>query len=237
MTFGLVPIVVGRPLGDDPALAHDDHPVADVVDDVHVVLDEQHGHPLVAQRLHVPEQRLGERRVHAGHRLVEHDHLRARTISARAISSSLRCPPESEPANSSRMWSSLNRASSSSARASISCSWARHSGRSQAGEEPLAPLVGRAELHVLDHRQPGQRLGQLEGADHAPCGRPCGPAARRSDSPSNCHAPLSGLSKPVSRLNNVVLPAPLGPISAVIAPRWTCDVLDVDGDEAAEGPA
>ena len=37
-------------------------------------------------------------------------------------------------------------------------------------------------------------------------------------------APLpadDGLSKPVIRLKNVVLPAPLGPISAVIRPRWT----------------
>ena len=35
---------------------------------------------------------------------------------------------------------------------------------------------------------------------------------------------MSGRSKPVSRLKNVVLPAPLGPISAVITPRWisTC---------------
>ena len=30
-----------------------------------------------------------------------------------------------------------------------------------------------------------------------------------------------GLSKPVIRLKNVVLPAPLGPISAVMMPRWT----------------
>ncbi len=37
--------------------------------------------------------------------------------------------------------------------------------------------------------------------------------------PSNVHVPLSGLSNPVSRLNSVVLPAPFGPMSAVIAPR------------------
>jgi hypothetical protein len=38
--------------------------------------------------------------------------------------------------------------------------------------------------------------------------------------PSNSQDPVSGWSKPVSRLKNVVLPAPLGPIRAVIAPRW-----------------
>ena len=51
------------------------HPVGDVADHVHVVLDEQHGHAVLAQVLDVAEQRLGQRRVHAGHRLVEHDHL------------------------------------------------------------------------------------------------------------------------------------------------------------------
>src|SRR3954454_18499111 len=39
--------------------------------------------------------------------------------------------------------------------------------------------------------------------------------------PSSCHVPSSGLSKPVRRLNSVVLPAPFGPISAVMAPRCT----------------
>src|SRR5690554_2066306 len=35
--------------------------------------------------------------------------------------------------------------------------------------------------------------------------------------PSNDQLPVSGLSKPVSRLNRVVLPAPFGPINAVMA--------------------
>ena len=67
---------VGGPLGHEPALGHHRHPVGDVAYDVHVVLDEEHGHALVAQAWMWPEQRLGQRRVHAGHRLVEHDHLR-----------------------------------------------------------------------------------------------------------------------------------------------------------------
>ena len=41
---------VGRALGDQPALGHHRDPVGDVAYDVHVVLDEQHGHALVAQR-------------------------------------------------------------------------------------------------------------------------------------------------------------------------------------------
>src|SRR6476469_8225197 len=42
--------------------------------------------------------------------------------------------------------------------------------------------------------------------------------------PLNAQRPKFGLSKPVNKLNSVVLPAPLGPINAVMAPRWisTC---------------
>ena len=38
--------------------------------------------------------------------------------------------------------------------------------------------------------------------------------------PSSCLRPVFILSKPVSRLKNVVLPAPFGPMRAVIEPRW-----------------
>src|SRR6476659_5861157 len=38
--------------------------------------------------------------------------------------------------------------------------------------------------------------------------------------PLNDQSPASGRSKPVSRLKNVVLPAPLGPIRPVMTPRW-----------------
>ncbi len=42
--------------------------------------------------------------------------------------------------------------------------------------------------------------------------------------PSKVQEPSSGRSKPVNRLKSVVFPAPLGPMSAVIALRWisTC---------------
>ena len=43
---------------------------------VHVVLHEQHGHAVVAQALDVLVEALLERRVHTGHRLVEHHQLR-----------------------------------------------------------------------------------------------------------------------------------------------------------------
>ena len=45
-----------------------------------------------------------------------------------------------------------------------------------------------------------------------------------SEVPLKDQVPSLGRSKPVSRLKKVVLPAPLGPISAVMTPRWisTC---------------
>ena len=64
-----------------------------------------------------------------------------------------------------------------------------------------------------------------------------------SDLPSNVHLPVSGLSKPVSRLKSVVLPAPFGPMRAVIAlrgiSRWSTSTAvrppnvrrDVVGDD------
>src|SRR5438552_1328942 len=61
---------VGRSFGDHRAFGHAHDPVADVHDDVHVVLDEHDGDALVAQPSHVIEEGLHERGVHAGHRLV-----------------------------------------------------------------------------------------------------------------------------------------------------------------------
>src|SRR5665213_2329950 len=46
----------------------------------------------------------------------------------------------------------------------------------------------------------------------------------KTDWPSNSIAPRSGLMKPVATLKRVVLPAPLGPISAVMDPLLTSNV-------------
>ena len=55
-------------------------------------------------------------------------------ISARATSSSLRWPPDSVPASSSRMWARLNRSNSPSARSVLACSWSRHLDRNGAAQ-------------------------------------------------------------------------------------------------------
>ena len=139
-------------------------------------------------------------------------------IRARAISSSLRWPPDSSPANSSRMCVRLNRASSSSARSVMSASCWRHPARHRARKKfspvwPVAPsfmfssTVSRArDLVSWNVRTIPRRAMRYE-------------VSPWSDSPSNDHVPELGLSKPVSRLKYVVFPAPLGPMSAVMAPR------------------
>ena len=75
----------------------------------------------------------------------------------------------------------------------------------------------RADQDVLAHRQAGKRLHDLEGARDAaprqPMRRLAGDVlAGIADRPS------LGLRKPEMRENSVVLPAPLGPISAVMRP-------------------
>src|SRR5437763_7735480 len=49
---------VGRPFGNDAALGEHDHPVADVVHDVHVVLDEDHATACDAKDFEVGESRI-----------------------------------------------------------------------------------------------------------------------------------------------------------------------------------
>jgi hypothetical protein len=111
-------------LGDHAALGHDDDPVGDVPHHVHVVLDEQHGHPLVLEVEDLVEQRLRQRRVDAGHRLVEHDQLRLAHEGAGHLEQ-LALTTGSDAAKSSALASSLNLLEQAMARSSISSSCLR----------------------------------------------------------------------------------------------------------------
>ena len=149
---------------------------------------------------------------------------RGSAISARAISSSLRWPPESdagvlvahvgqlEPLEQARRPAS-----------SISRSWARHRGRMSAVRHcprPAGPWRRASCSRSRCRRR--QALGELERADHAACGPPCGRGMPlESIAVETPRARCRARRSPVSRLKNVVLPAPLGPMSAVIRPRWT----------------
>jgi hypothetical protein len=141
---------VRRPLGDHPAFGHHDHPVADVLHHVHVVLDEQHGHALVAQVGHVPEQALRERRVHAGHRLVEHHHLRVAS-SAPAPSRAACAGRPTVPGQVLGHVVELEAGEQLVGGCSVDLAAPDRSTAGEQAPKKLSPrLPDRAELHVLD---------------------------------------------------------------------------------------
>ena len=90
--------------------------------------------------------------------------------------------------------------------------------RDEQRAEVLAGLVLHRHHHVLQARQPVEQPHVLERARPCPCGRPGRASRPTSSSPFSLTEPASGGMNPVSRLNTVVLPAPLGPTSAVIVP-------------------
>ena len=92
------------------------------------------------------------------------------TMSARAISSSLRWPPDRLPAKSCSLASSLKRAQQVAGPLVDLLLLAGPDAGDQRAEEVLALLAGRAQAHVVEDRQLRQRLGELEGADHAAAG-------------------------------------------------------------------
>src|SRR6056300_109265 len=139
-------------------------------------------------------------------------------MSARAISRSFRCPPERLAAKSSFSLSNLKRSRISSARSSISSSCFFHKkGKIDWNRDSpvwsLAPsfifsrTVSRPNAFVSWNVRTWPIFATL-----------CAGTPARSF-PEKDHVPVSGLSKPVSRLKRVVFPAPLGPIRAVMAPR------------------
>jgi hypothetical protein len=79
----------------------------------------------------------------------------------------LRCPPDRLPAKSSGLGVELEAASRSRARSSISRCWPVQIAGIEGAEEVLALLTGGAQAHVVHDRELGQRLGELEGPDHA----------------------------------------------------------------------
>ena len=164
------------------------------------------------------EQALRQRRVHAGHRLVEHDdlgvaHQCAGHLEELALSAGERAGEvvllgvELEPGEQVdgllgvRLLLRPPRPGMS-ARRKLSPRW------------PWAP-----SSMFSQHGQPGQRLGELERADDAHTGDLVRGGLAQSR-PSKVQLPVLGWSNPVSRLNSVVLPAPFGPIRPVMPPRW-----------------
>src|SRR5215213_1877628 len=141
-------------------------------------------------------------------------------MSARAISSSLRWPPESVPAKSSFFRSSLNRVSRSIAFSVLAFSCPRHRPGTRARKKlsPFCPCAPSSMFCSTVSRDSALVSWKVRTTPSRATW--CG-ASFPSGRPSKDHVPVLGWSKPVSRLNSVVLPAPLGPIRPVMPPRCT----------------
>ena len=114
------------------------------------------------------QQGLRESRVHSGHRLVQHHHVRLRHQRARHLEQLALAPRERPGELVAHV--GQQEAIEQRIRAPGVLPLLRLPGLHQCGQEVLACLVLSAEEHVVDHRQPRQRLGQLEGAHHAHAG-------------------------------------------------------------------
>ena len=104
------------------------------------------------------------------------------------------------------------------------------------GERRLARAMAqmRADQDVLAHRQAGEGLHDLEGAGDAaprePMRRLAGDVLAGDSGP----LPSLALRKPEMMANSVVLPAPFGPISAVMRPFGRDERRGIHRQQAAE---
>ena len=124
---------------------------------VHVVLDEQHGAPLGLELMDVLEQALLERRVDAGHRLVEHDqlwighqrsgHLQQLALSTGEVAGELVAHVVEAEALEQLVGAFGDRPLLDGPQE-----------LPRRRPQPFADLAGGSEAHVLDHGQAGEVL-------------------------------------------------------------------------------
>ena len=125
-----------------------------------------------------------------------------------------------------------------------SCSSAASAGAARLGEDrwrrrtaasAAVPRL-RRQPRILARRHLGKQRGDLEGARQPEpadlvAGQSGDRAGRRSGS-----RPRVGLTVPVMTLNSVVLPAPLGPMTARTSPSSTCMATWSTRDQRAVAP-
>src|SRR3954447_10115261 len=123
------------------------------------------------------------------------------------------------PAKSSFLASSLNRRSRSIARSVFSFSWVFQLPGTRARRKlsPRCPWAPSSMFCSTVSRDSALVSWKVRTTPSRATW--CGDSLPRSR-PSNDQVPVLGWSNPVSRLNSVVLPAPLGPIRPVMPPRW-----------------
>ncbi len=205
-------------------------------------------------RLELADDALHLRRlglVHAGGRLVEQQQARpqrqrARDLDPAAVGVGQRIrglvDPRQQPVAEQRAGSPPPRAFSAASSARTG-GGAKHRRRQlpQRAEhrQPRArhaePAV-RAHQHVVAHAEVGEHPPVLERPRHARARRGAPALQPVTSAPANCTRPASGRSWPVSRLNSVVLPAPLGPMTDSNSPPRSSKPIVVHGRDAAEPP-
>ena len=150
---------------DHPSLPHHDDGVRVPHHDVHVVLDEEDRHAaLVTEALDVLEQRRPERAIHAGERLVEHEHPRLEHQGPGELEQ-LPLAARERPRVVARLGREPERLEEvESAVACIALGAAPR--RPECREREALPGVPRREEHVVEHRHHGERLRQLERPHH-----------------------------------------------------------------------
>ena len=179
--------------------------------------------PCVApQVLHVVEQLAAERRVDAGHRLVEQHHPRLRHQRARELEQLALAARERARVGSAGLSSGRARAARGPLRDLALRGAATRAGCTSA-QQLLARLVGRGEHHVVEHGHPRQRLRACWNVRTSPAARdavrPLAEIVAATVERRPSLAPGGRTRR--SMLKSVVLPAPFGPIRAVIEPAST----------------
>ena len=81
----------------------------------------------------------------------------------------------------------------------------------------------RADQQIVEHAQVAEDATVLEGAGEAECGNSLRREAGDRRARRMSTLPASGDSRPVTRLNTVVLPAPFGPMMLTSSPEATTD--------------
>ena len=164
--------VLHRRDGDGAAVAHDGDAVADLVEFVELVADEDHGNAFGLQLADRAQQHGNFRLVERGCRLV-HDHQPASKETARAIATICWMAVENRSSGSRTSTFTSKRARSAAASAFILAQSSR----------PKDRLGSRPKKDVLGHRAVADQVDFLEDGADAGALR----LLRRSRSPRGCH--------------------------------------------------
>ncbi|AEK29578.1 Hypothetical membrane associated protein [Bifidobacterium animalis subsp. lactis CNCM I-2494] len=160
---------LGLAFGHDLAFGHHGDPVGDMAHHVDVVFHEQHRGAVFAQRDDVIEQALLQRRVHAGHRLVEHDELRV-AHERTGHFEELALAAGERPGVVVLLLVEQEAVEQGLGLLAVLLLLLLPRPREQRPEHALAGVALRAQHHVVEYGEPAHHLGELEGAHHAAAG-------------------------------------------------------------------